>query len=538
MDRLAQLICLPCHVKNSARAEDSEAAKSDAQRALRLCHRIPSGSTIGGAISRSLGDPGNRTWHTLPASPGAEFNMAEKLKTDYLIIGAGAMGMAFADTLLTETDGVTVTLVDRHDRPGGHWNDAYPFVRLHQPSAFYGVNSRQLGSGTIDQAGWNRGLAELASGSEVVTYFDQVMQQQFLPTGRVTYLPMCEWSEGNHVRSLVGERDYEIRADKLVDATYMDVQVPATRGPLYTVDDGVTCMALNELPRVADRAKAFVIVGAGKTGMDACLWLLRNHVDPDRIRWIMPRDSWLLDRQHIQPGNLAAGRAVGSTPPQQEPPKNVEEVFRQAEQTGGLLRIDPNVRPTMYRCATVTQMELEQLRRITQVVRMGHVTRIAPDRIHLDEGTIPSSLDTIHVDCTADALSTRPAVPVFQNDRITLQTVRTCQQVFSAAFIGYIETNYDDQDRKNALTGPVPHPDTDLDWLRTSIQSARNQLAWAAEPGIMEWLGQSRLDGFTQPADPDAETPPPEKVEQLLKGQRDWMAFQTSLLTAAGAAAP
>ena len=46
-----------------------------------------------------------------------------KLTADYLIVGAGAMGMAFADVLLTETE-ATVILVDRHHRPGGHWNDA------------------------------------------------------------------------------------------------------------------------------------------------------------------------------------------------------------------------------------------------------------------------------------------------------------------------------------------------------------------------------------------------------------------------------
>ena len=66
------------------------------------------------------------------------------LETDYLVIGSGAMGMAVTDTLLTETD-ASVMLVDRHHRAGGHWNNAYPFVRLHQPSLNYGVNSRPLG---------------------------------------------------------------------------------------------------------------------------------------------------------------------------------------------------------------------------------------------------------------------------------------------------------------------------------------------------------------------------------------------------------
>ncbi len=93
------------------------------------------------------------------------------LQTDYLIIGAGAVGMTFADQLLTETD-ATITIVDRRAMPGGHWNDAYAFVRLHQPSAYYGVGSRELGSGRIDEVGLNRGNHELASGAEVRHYFD------------------------------------------------------------------------------------------------------------------------------------------------------------------------------------------------------------------------------------------------------------------------------------------------------------------------------------------------------------------------------
>ena len=99
--------------------------------------------------------------------------MAETLTAGYLVVGGGAMGMAFTDVLMSETD-ATVVMVDRHHQPGGHWNNAYPFVRLHQPSAFYGVNSKDLGSDTIDATGWNKGLYELATSSEVCAYFDQV----------------------------------------------------------------------------------------------------------------------------------------------------------------------------------------------------------------------------------------------------------------------------------------------------------------------------------------------------------------------------
>ena len=155
------------------------------------------------------------------------------IATDYLIVGSGAMGMAFADVLVNETS-ATMTLVDKHDRPGGHWNDAYPFVRLHQPSAFYGVNSRRLGNNAKDKRGGNKGLFELASGTEVCTYFDQVMRRGLLASGRVQYFPMAEYLGENRFRSLVtGATTQAEVARKTVNATYMNVQVPSTRGPLY-----------------------------------------------------------------------------------------------------------------------------------------------------------------------------------------------------------------------------------------------------------------------------------------------------------------
>ena len=53
------------------------------------------------------------------------------IETDCLIVGAGASGMAFADALIAECD-ADVVMVERRHCPGGHWNDAYPFVRIHR----------------------------------------------------------------------------------------------------------------------------------------------------------------------------------------------------------------------------------------------------------------------------------------------------------------------------------------------------------------------------------------------------------------------
>lgn len=86
-----------------------------------------------------------------------------RIETDYLVVGGGASAMAYVDALVVAVPEVECVVVDRRHAPGGHWLDAYPFVRLHQPSANYGVSSRTLGGDRIDTEGANVGLYERAT---------------------------------------------------------------------------------------------------------------------------------------------------------------------------------------------------------------------------------------------------------------------------------------------------------------------------------------------------------------------------------------
>ncbi len=418
---------------------------------------------------------------------------------DYLIVGAGAMGMAFADALLAGSD-ATIAIVDRYGKPGGHWTRAYPHVRLHQPSTFYGVNSRKLGSGAKDTRGGNAGLYELASGAEVVAYFDQVMQQQFLPSGRVSYFPMTEYVEGGRLVSRVSGESTKTEAKTVVDATYSQVVVPSMRPPGFDVAEGMLCVPPNALTSFDGPAERYVIIGAGKTGIDAVLWLLDNGAPADSITWVMPRDSWYLDRATIQPGADFFDSTVGGFAAQFESAAlatSIGDLFERLEAASQLLRLDQRVQPTMYRCATVSQAELDQLRGVKDVVRMGRVQAIKRSEIVLDGGFVPTTNRTLHVDCTADGLARRPAVPVFEEGHITIQNIRLCQPTFSAALIGHVEATLDDRSRKNELCTPIPYPNTDLDWLTVMMANALTGAKWSAEPAIAAWLGACRLDAFT-----------------------------------------
>jgi len=188
------------------------------------------------------------------------------LQTDYLIVGSGAMGMAFADILLEETDS-TILIVDRFPKPGGHWNVAYPFVTLHQPSAYYGVSSINLSKGRKDQIGLNKGLHDLATGAEINAHFEEAMRHRFLPSGRVQYFPMCDYKGAGKFVSMVSGKQYKVQVNKkTVDATYLKTNVPSTHTPNFSIAKDVPFMPLNDLVKLKEAPEGFVVIGGGKTG--------------------------------------------------------------------------------------------------------------------------------------------------------------------------------------------------------------------------------------------------------------------------------
>lgn len=421
------------------------------------------------------------------------------LEADYVITGAGTTAMAFADTLLSEST-ATMVIADRRAKPGGHWLDAYPFVRLHGAAAVYGVNSQPLGQGEVDRVGLNQGLNELASGAEICAYFDRLMQQRLLPSGRVVYLSRHEIGADGVATSLVsGRRTRLVARRKWVDAARADSQVPATHGPRFRVAEGVRCVTPTQLAQLAEPASGYVIVGGGKTSIDTALWLLEHGTDPDRITWIRPRDAWLLNRADIQPTLAFAHSTLEAITAELEVARDagsLKDLFESLEARRLLLRIDPTVEPTKYRCATVSEAELEQLRRIRRVVRLGHVKAIERDRIVFAQGELATAPGVLHVHCSAAGLPRAPVEPVFQGGRIVPQYVRRCSPSFSAAFIAHVEATLDSDDEKNALCRPVRVPEEPLDWLRMHLDSTANQLRWSQRPELQAWLRASRLDAF------------------------------------------
>ncbi len=435
----------------------------------------------------------------------------ETLETDYLVVGAGASGMAFTDTLIDESD-ADVVMVDRRANPGGHWNDAYPFVRLHQPSAVYGVNSRRLGNDRIDEVGPNAGFYERATGAEICAYYRRVLDEELLGSGQVRFFGMSNYTgpDGGRHRfesRLTGETTEVQVRQRVVDATYVESSIPATHTPPFHVDPDVQVVTPNELVDLDEPADGFTVIGAGKTSMDTCGWLLNQGVPPEEIRWIRPRDPWTLPRRNLQTLELLPSLMEWSSLRLQAAAEteDVPDFFRRLEARGVLVRLDPEIEPETWRGAILSQDERDDLRQICNVVRKGYVQRIESDRIVLDEGAVPTDPQHVHVDCTARGLETPSARPVFESDRITVQYI-VIPIPFSAAITAYVEATRDDDAEKNRLCPPNPLTGEAENVIQYIFISQRARAAWREEPDVEDWLQHCQI-GFVQGIDDHLDDP-------------------------------
>ena len=135
------------------------------------------------------------------------------------------------------------------------------------------------------------------------------------------------------------------------------------------------------------------------------------------------------------------------------------------------------------------------LRSIENVIRLGRVTRIGPDQIKLAGGSIPADRRQVHVDCSAAGLRTKPARPVFSGGLITLQQIRACQPVFSAALTGYIEANARRTTRaRTSSARQTSIPTRRPNWVPLTHIAQRAEIIWTTDPDVSAWMQRSRLN--------------------------------------------
>ncbi len=429
-------------------------------------------------------------------------------ETDYLIIGAGAVGLAFADTLLDEDPDCHITLVDKHARPGGHWNDAYSFVALHQPSATYGVNSLELCPDRVDTLGHNKGMYPLAKHAEILSYYSKVMTERLIPSGRVDYFPLCEYrgeDGGNHTaRSILSgeEHSFTVRR-KLVDGTWFKTSVPSTHKPAFAIAEDTRFAVPGDLPHLwkdtDNLPKHYVVIGGGKTAMDTAVWLLEAGVPADQIDWVRPRDSWMFNRKLLQPAQHHIEELIQFQVDLVECASSSEtgdEMFAKLDERGTMLRIDPDVTPKMFHFAVISEAEVALLRQIKKVHRGQRVTALEPAAMLFGEDRVDLPQGTLFIDCTASAVPFEVlgnAQPFFNGDRITLQLAQSPFVPYSAALAAFVEANFETDQEKNNLLPPAPLTDTTDTYPYAVMANLMSTAILSGNPKTNAFNAKSRL---------------------------------------------
>jgi hypothetical protein len=408
------------------------------------------------------------------------------------------MGLAFTDALIDHAN-VRVALIDRRHGVGGHWLEAYPFVRLHQASAFYGVASTMLGGNRVQRHGPEAGLHERASVSEICAYYGSVLTERLLASGQLEHFPGCEYLGDRTFGSRISGKTFIVPDHcKVVDAHYLAPDIPAETPPPFV--HGSNVLTPNGLVRLDAAASQYVVVGSGKTATDTCLWLLNRGVDPDALCWIRPREPWMLNRAVVQPDPTVFLGMVGDLLEAATAP-SLEAFFLRLEEAGIMLRLDPSVIPTMAKAPTLAQWELDGLRTVENVVRLGHVVRADPGRLELTEGGIGIAADAVVVHCAASGLKSPGIRPIWGPDVITLQPIRAGFPCFGAALAGYVEATRSLDADKNRLCPPTPYANTMREWARMNLLGMQASASFNSEPDIFAWANTLSLNPSRVPAE-------------------------------------
>lgn len=402
------------------------------------------------------------------------------------------------------------------------WRDSYDFVRLHQPASTYGVESQLLQPSEQD-------VSHRATRLEILTYYERV--RQFLETKYRFCYAGGLWLDLDNLRQQQQQKQQQLLADaengamvcrlhachdtadstsattnttitttttirvrkRVVDAPYLDARylqpdLPVNTEPKFAYTaQAIRCIPVNGLARTINgpvqAQQRYVVIGGGKTGMDAVTYLLQTKgVLPDNIFWILPNDAWITAREKM--GNcmeflhtccalMAQNKSGDDFMACAQSPEFFQAGFLEWEKQEKVYRLDESIIPTKFKDATLDKAELDLLRSMQKnIIRNGRIQKIQDDgTLQFEDGStmsLPwgSAESTVFVHCSSGAFNyskqppkTTAPPPVFDRHFITIQEVcGTPGFCFVGSVTARIEYLQDKTDaEKNALV-QVPQP--------------------------------------------------------------------------------
>jgi len=348
--------------------------------------------------------------------------------------------LAFTEALLDANTTATVVIVDRHEKPGGIAHRWPKFAEFRIKDALRDLRDAQA------------------------------RMEKLIGTGRVRCFMGCNANmDGSMIAMVEDTTSWRVSvSQKVVDASFSRAVLPWERRAPFKIELGVNLLRPTDLPSATSRHPEYIVIGAGRTGVDAVLWLLAQGVPSEAVRWVMPRDPWLtIEGVHhmTEMTHVIAGM--------DDPAATAEDLFLAIEHVGSYRRLDAAVVPSMMHYTEVSPQDFLRLRRIKQIIRLGRVLEVTSSELRLERGCVPVSARALLVNCTNDCIQQAPPpVPIFEPRRITLQLVAECTPLSSnfawcAGTIGVFEGLHPNKDDlKNQLLTPIRFFDRPIDFVK------------------------------------------------------------------------
>jgi hypothetical protein len=220
-------------------------------------------------------------------------------------------------------------------------------------------------------------------------------------------------------------------------------------------------------------------------------------VEATSISWVRPRETWLVNRASTQPGAKFAINSIGWQLEQMRigaTASSGDEIFLHLEKHGHMFRLDQSSLPSKFHYPTISQGEVDLLRQIEHVIKIGRIGLIKPGVLHGVDGDAEVPVDSLYIDCTATAAKRAAVSPIWEGDRITPAILQVPLVSLSASIAGFIEATFDTNEEKNALAMPIQMTDTPGDYPQAMLGNVMNRMLWSKNSAIMNFLNSARLD--------------------------------------------
>lgn len=136
---------------------------------------------------------------------------------------------------------------------------------------------------------------------------------------------------------------------------------------------------------------------------------------------------------------------------------SLRAVYEGLEARGLVGRLDQTISPTVFRGALVTAGEMQQLREVEKVVRLGRVKAVHAQHVEMERGQLRLETDTLLVDCTASGLGgCHGSYHVFSPHHIRLSmSLALFNTSHSSSCIAHLEATFESDAEKNAISDPA-----------------------------------------------------------------------------------